>query len=99
MQEFRHARLDGLAGFQEVATHEEVGFTRLCAGEQRELGGSLGVLPPQLSNPGVRRSRGISMSVRTLAGSGSAVAPGSAVIEKRKRPRLLLWLSSLFQPP
>ena len=55
MQEFRHARLDGLAGLQEVATHEEVGFTRLCAGEQRELGGSLGVLPPQLRNPVVRR--------------------------------------------
>jgi hypothetical protein len=35
----------------------------------------------------------------TRAGKGSAFASLAVVSARRKRPRLLLWLSSLFQPP
>jgi hypothetical protein len=36
---------------------------------------------------------------RTARGSGSATASGRDVMEIRNRPRLWLWLSSLFHPP
>ena len=49
------------------------------------------------SSAGVRARGGSGFA--TACGSGSASAFGSSVTEKRKRPRLLFWLSSLFQPP
>jgi hypothetical protein len=48
---------------------------------------------------GERRSSGTSSAARTRAGSGSATGDGAVVYDRRIRPRLLFWLSSLFQPP
>ena len=51
------------------------------------------------SGPGDRWSRGTARISRTARGSGSATGSGGGGDGKRNRPRLLFWLSSLFQPP
>ena len=47
----------------------------------------------------VRIPRGMARTSRTRTGKGLAVGSGASVTEMRKRPRLLVWRSSLFQPP
>ncbi|MEJ7637424.1 MAG: hypothetical protein WKF75_05375, partial [Singulisphaera sp.] len=47
----------------------------------------------------VRPPRGMARTSRIRGGRGLAVGSGASVTERRKRPRLLDWRSSLFQPP
>ena len=56
-------------------------------------------LKTALACAGERFSRGIDRISRTAFGSGSATGFVAAVYERRKRPRLLVIRSSLFQPP